>query len=127
MLFRGHRSGVTNESKFTKSHCVTAAVKAARSESQNVPEISKRWLDVRADCKKDVSVDWYSLQSVPALVSGLSRHSQSLASRAGASEVVLFHRGNLPMDDAVRSTEEIDHGANVWQQDTGRREGTENG
>lgn len=63
---------------------------------------------------------------MPALVSGLSTHSQSLASRAGTSEVVLFHRGNLPMDDAVRSSEEIDHSVNVRQQDTKQRGGTEN-
>lgn len=35
ILFGGHSSGVTNKSKFALSHRVTAAVKAASSESQN--------------------------------------------------------------------------------------------
>ena len=54
ILFGGHSSGVTNKSKFVLSHRVTAAVKAASSESQN--KLRKGWLDMKVDHEKDVSV-----------------------------------------------------------------------
>lgn len=56
ILFAGHSSGVTNKSKFVESHHVTAAVKAASAESRSIPEMKKKWLDMKVDRKKDVSV-----------------------------------------------------------------------
>ncbi len=58
ILFGGHSSGVTNKSKFVKSHHITAAVKAASSESRSIPEMKKKWLDMRVNRKKDVSAQW---------------------------------------------------------------------
>lgn len=58
ILLCGHSSGVTNKSKFVKSHRATAAVKAASSESRNIWEIKNKWLDMKVDHKKDVSVQW---------------------------------------------------------------------
>lgn len=53
ILLDGH--SVTNKSKSVKSHCVTAAVKAASSEGHNISEIKKK-LNMKVDCKKDISV-----------------------------------------------------------------------
>ena len=58
IFFGGHSSGVTNKSKFVKSQHVTAVVNAASSESRIIPEIKEKWLDMKVDPKKDVSVRW---------------------------------------------------------------------
>lgn len=52
ILFGGHSSGITNLKKYLEWQHITAAVNAVASANRTVPDVKKKWSDLKVGAKK---------------------------------------------------------------------------
>ncbi|XP_059367785.1 nuclear apoptosis-inducing factor 1-like isoform X2 [Carassius carassius] len=52
ILFGGHSSGITNKNKYLEWQHITAAVNAVASANRTLPDVKKKWSDLKVGVKK---------------------------------------------------------------------------
>lgn len=102
ILFGSHSSGITNKKKCVEWQHVTAAVNAVGSTNRTVPEIKKKWSDLKVGAKKRLACHRQSVsatgggQGAPKL-SPLETRMASIIGETSVCGIVSEREGDTDM------------------------------